>query len=302
MKDLRYRLSFKAQKDGQLLREALSDFEISKRALTAIKFDGGTLLVNGIERNVRHPLTSGDEVTVIFPIEEISDGLVPEIGDLSIVHEDDELLIVEKPPYQSTIPSHDHPKGSIANIIAAHLKAQQIVSTVHVVTRLDRNTSGLMCIAKHSHIHHLMCIAQKEHTIHRTYEAFVHGHVQEDFQQIISPIGRKDGSIIEREVRPDGQFAHTDVQVMKRFSIQGEKISHVRLNLHTGRTHQIRVHMASIGHPLLGDDLYGGTRELIDRQALHCVSLELKHPLTCEKMLFTSKLPEDMKKIIPKEL
>ena len=302
MKDFRYRLSFKVQKDGQLLREALRDFEISKRALTAIKFEGGTLLVNGVERNVRHPLTSGDMVIVIFPIEEISDGLVPETGVLSIVYEDNEILILEKPPYQSTIPSHDHPTGSIANIIAAHFKVHQIASTVHVVTRLDRNTSGLMCIAKHRHIHHLMSMAQKEHTIHRTYEAFVHGNVQEDFQQIIAPIGRKDGSIIEREVRQDGHFAHTDVQVLNRFCIQDEKISYVRLNLHTGRTHQIRVHMASIGHPLLGDDLYGGTRELIDRQALHCVSLELEHPIKHEKMVFRSKLPEDMKNIIPGEM
>ncbi|MFJ8261762.1 RluA family pseudouridine synthase [Rummeliibacillus sp. NPDC094406] len=298
IKDFRYRITFISQNDSQLLREALMEYGISKRALTAIKFQGGSLLVNGVERNVRYPLAIGDEITVIFPIEEISEGLLPEKGELAVQYEDDALLIVEKPPYQSTIPSHDHPTGSVANIIAAHLQAQQIVSTVHVVTRLDRNTSGLMCIAKHRHIHHLMSEAQKKHSISRTYEAFVHGHIFDDFQQIISPIGRKDGSIIEREVRQDGQFAHTDVQVIKRFSVQGEKISHVRLTLHTGRTHQIRVHMSSIGHPLLGDDLYGGTRELIDRQALHCVSLVLQHPLTHEKMEWHSELPEDMQKVI----
>lgn len=297
MQDLRYRIKFTAQKDKQLLREALMDYGISKRALTSVKFRGGELLVNGIERNVRHLLTLGDEITVIFPNEERSEGLIPEEGELNIQYEDNELLIVEKPPYISTIPSHDHPTGSIANFIAAHLKAQQVVSTVHVVTRLDRNTSGLMCIAKHRHIHHLMSIEQKKHTIHRTYEAFVHGHVLTDFQEIIAPIGRKENSIIEREVRQDGHYAHTDVNVIGRFSIQGEKISHVRLTLHTGRTHQIRVHMAAIGHPLLGDDLYGGKRNLIKRQALHCVSLVLQHPLTRTEMEWQSELPEDMKNI-----
>lgn len=301
MQDLRYRLTFTARKGQQLLREALADIGVSKRALTAIKFQGGTLLVNGKEQNVRFPLSIGDEVTVIFPLEEISDGLLPESGELAIKYEDDALLIVEKPPYQSTIPSHDHPTGTIANVVAAHLQAQKIRSTVHVVTRLDKDTSGLMCIAKHRHIHHLMSEAQKKREIHRTYEAFVHGEIAEDFLQIIAPIGRKDDSIIEREVREDGKFAHTDVQVLNRYNIHGEKISHVRLKLHTGRTHQIRVHMASIGHPLVGDDLYGGNRELITRQALHCVALELQHPLNGQMMKWTSELPEDMKKILISE-
>ncbi|MGM9968476.1 RluA family pseudouridine synthase [Rummeliibacillus sp. POC4] len=297
MQDLRYRLTFTAQKEQQLLREALADIGVSKRALTAIKFQGGALLVNGKEQNVRFPLNIGDEVTVIFPMEEISDGLLPESGELAIKYEDDVLLILEKPPYQSTIPSHDHPTGSIANFVAAHLKEQQIRSTVHVVTRLDRDTSGLMCIAKHRHIHHLMSEAQKKREIHRTYEALVHGEISEDFLQIIAPIGRKDGSIIEREVREDGKFAHTDVQVLNRYRIHGEDISHVRLNLHTGRTHQIRVHMASIGHPLLGDDLYGGKRELVARQALHCVELELLHPLNGQTLKWTSEFPEDIRRI-----
>lgn len=297
MHDLRYRLTFSAQQK-QILREALANMGVSKRALTAIKFQGGTLLVNGEEQNVRFPLNIGDEVTVIFPIEEISDGLLPENGELAIKYEDDALLIVEKPPYQSTIPSHDHPTGSIANVVAAHLQAKNIRSTVHVVTRLDRDTSGLMCIAKHSHIHHLMSEAQKKREIHRTYEALVHGEISEDLLQIIAPIGRKDGSIIEREVREDGKFAHTDVQVLNRYSVKGEKITHVRLNLHTGRTHQIRVHMASIGHPLLGDDLYGGRRDLIARQALHCVELKLLHPLNNQTLKWTSEFPEDIRRIL----
>ncbi len=166
------------------------------------------------------------------------------------------------------------------------------------MTRLDRDTSGLLCIAKHAHIHHLTGLAQRSGEISRQYEAIVHGHVGQDKQSIIMPIGRKDTSIIEREVREDGQFAHTDVTVLQRFNFNNMPMTHIRLKLHTGRTHQIRVHMAYLGHPLIGDELYGGSREQLNRQALHCVSLAMLHPLTGESLHFTSALNEDMQRLI----
>ncbi|MGE7622558.1 RluA family pseudouridine synthase [Viridibacillus sp. NPDC096237] len=297
MKDLRYRLTFKVEQE-QLFRDALAMWGISKRALTAIKFQGGQLLVNDIEQNVRHSLKQNDLVTIIFPPEEISKGLVPEDGKLEVIFEDHELLVISKQPFQNTIPSHDHPNGSVANFVAAHLQQQDLASTVHIVTRLDRDTSGIMCIAKHRHVHHLMSEAQKKHEIHRTYEAVVHGHVESEQQEIMAPIGRKDGSIIEREVRSDGQFAHTDVVVLKRLIIGGEAVTHIRLKLHTGRTHQIRVHMASIGHPLVGDTLYGGRRDVIDRQALHCVELQLYHPVSKQYYCWHTGLPKDMQSLL----
>lgn len=294
--DNRFTVTFIAKKRGQLLREAIADFGISKRALTAIKFDGGEILVNGQEQNVRHILQTGDEITVKFPKEQISDGLVAQEGPLNIVYEDEALLVLDKPAYMSTIPSREHPDGSMANFIAGYFSRQDIASTVHVVTRLDRDTSGLLCIAKHRHIHHLTGLMQRERAIHREYEAIVHGHVEP--QSIIAPIGRKESSIIEREVREDGQYAHTDVSVLKQLMINGLPYSHIRLKLHTGRTHQIRVHMAHIGHPLAGDELYGGSRELIKRQALHCVKLQLMHPVTGKMLVFESILPPDMLKIM----
>ncbi len=296
--DTRYTLSFTAQKDGQLLREALSERHISKRALTAIKFEGGLLTVNGVECNVRHPLQMGDCVEVKFPPEEKSEGLVVEYGELTIVYEDETILVLDKPAHQSTIPSREHPTKSIANNVCGYFEHQGLASTVHIVTRLDRDTSGLLCIAKHAHIHHLTGLAQRGGQVSREYEAIVHGHVVEDWQSIIAPIGRKDTSIIEREVRKDGQFAHTDVSVKRRFHIKEEPMTHIRLKLHTGRTHQIRVHMAYLGHPLVGDELYGGTRQWIDRQALHCVSLSMQHPLTREILHFTSSLNGDMQQLI----
>ena len=294
--DNRFTVTFIAKKQGQLLREAIADFGISKRALTAIKFDGGEILVNGREQNARHILQAGDEITVKFPKEQISGGLIAQEGPLDIVFEDEALLVLDKPAYMSTIPSREHPDGSMANFIAGYFSRQDIASTVHVVTRLDRDTSGLLCIAKHRHIHHLAGLMQRERAIHREYEAIVHGHVEP--QSIIAPIGRKDSSIIEREVREDGQYAHTDVSVLKQLMINGSPYSYIRLKLHTGRTHQIRVHMAHIGHPLAGDELYGGSRELIKRQALHCVKLQLMHPVTGKMLIFESILPPDMRKIM----
>ncbi|RKQ18077.1 RluA family pseudouridine synthase [Ureibacillus endophyticus] len=297
--DTRYKLQFIANQNGQLLRNAISNQGISKKALTSIKFNGGTILVNGIEKNVRHVLNEGDEITIIFPPEEISDGLIVEQGELNILFEDEALLIIEKPPFMNTIPSREHPTGSVANFVSGYFQQKGIHSTVHIVTRLDHNTSGLVCIAKHSHIHHLMGLQQKRGQINKQYEAIVHGHVDLDEQQIIAPIGRSETSIIERVVRSDGQYSHTDVKVLKRgYSNNGEPLTHVRLKLHTGRTHQIRVHMAYIGHPLVGDDLYGGSKSLLNRQALHCVLLEMVHPITMEKLSFSSDLLESLKKLM----
>ncbi|RHW39854.1 RluA family pseudouridine synthase [Lysinibacillus yapensis] len=295
----RFQLQFQAEVDGQLLRQAIQKQGISKKALTSIKYNGGYLLVNGEEKTVRHVLKKGDEITIQFPPEQFSDGLIVEQGELTILYEDEALLIIDKPPFVNTIPSREHPKGSIANFICGYFEKQGIVSTVHIVTRLDRDTSGVLCIAKNRHIHHLMGLQQKQHKMNKQYEAMVHGHVIEEQQAIIAPIGRKETSIIEREVRADGQYSHTDVKVLKRgYTQNGEPISHVRLQLHTGRTHQIRVHMAHIGHPLVGDELYGGSRVLLNRQALHCVSLEMNHPLTEQKLQFTSEPLEDMKGLL----
>lgn len=290
-----FKMQFQATKDGELLRDAIQKQEISSRALTDIKYRGGKILVNGEERNVRHILSKGDEITIIFPEEKASDSLEPEQGDLNIIYEDDALLIIDKPPYINTIPSREHPAGSIANYVYGYFQERGIDSTIHVVTRLDRDTSGLVCIAKHRHIHHLMSLQLQKGLIRKEYEAIVHGHVSSDVS-IILPIGRKSTSIIEREVRKDGQFAHTDVKVLKHFVYQREPLSHVRLRLHTGRTHQIRVHMSHIGHPLVGDDLYGGNQEFFDRQALHCVQLEFFHPLSREKFIFSSEIVDSMKK------
>ncbi len=228
-----------------------------------------------------------------------SDGLVPEAGNLAIVYEDHAILIIDKPAGQGTIPSRDQPSGTVANLVAGKFEVEHVPSTVHVVTRLDTDTSGLICIAKNRHIHHLLSEQMKADGFERSYIAFVEGDIEEHDFIIEQPIGRKDGSIIERTVRPDGQYARTDVQVLDRFERNGVPHTAVSLRLHTGRTHQIRVHMQWLGHPLAGDDLYGGTHCLLTRQALHCARVSFRHPLTKELMTFTSGLPLDMGQLMP---
>lgn len=298
MMSKQFQMTFTTEADGVLLREALGQFGISKRALTAIKYEGGQLLVNGVEQTVRYALRQGDKVTVIFPIERPSEGLVAQQGPLDIVYEDDAVLILNKAAAQSTIPSREHPTGSVANVLMHYFEQTGLQSTAHIVTRLDRDTSGLMCIAKHRHIHHLIGLAQKTHDVDRTYEAIVHGHIVDDFIEVKAPIGRSDTSIIEREVRADGQFAHTDVTVLKRVLYKGEPLTHVRLKLYTGRTHQIRVHLAHLGYPLIGDGLYGGSKALIDRHALHCVKLTYAHPLTAQPCVHEIPLAHDLQQLL----
>lgn len=290
-------LEFNVNEENLLLREFLHMNGISRRTLTAVKYDGGKLFVNGSEQTVRYTLAKGDVVSVSFPVEEPSEGLTPEFGPLSIIYEDEAILIIDKPAGQGTIPSRDQPNGTIANYIAGKFATQRVPSTVHIVTRLDTDTSGLICVAKNRHIHHLLNEQMRTTGFKRRYIAFIEGNVEWENCVIEQPIGRKDGSIIERIVREDGQYARTDAKVISRYEQNSELYTFVSLELHTGRTHQIRVHMKWLGHPLIGDDLYGGSCKLIGRQALHCTSIGFRHPLSNAELKFYSDLPPDLNKL-----
>lgn len=278
---------------GVLIRDYLKEKEISKTALTDIKFNGGCILVNGAEMTVRYELKSGDLLEVYYPPEKHSEGIVEEKIPLSILYEDPYILIIDKPAAMNSIPSREHPTGSVASALVGYYQSINLQSTAHIVTRLDRDTSGILLIAKHRHIHHLFSKQQKSGGVHRTYEAFVHGALPTMKGTIVAPIGRKKDSIIEREVTVDGQYACTHYMVKRNYAL----FTHIQLRLETGRTHQIRVHMKHIGHPLLGDDLYGGLRELIQRQALHCREITFFHPIYQKEMMFSSPLPKEMTRL-----
>ncbi|WP_335869943.1 RluA family pseudouridine synthase [Bacillus sp. 2205SS5-2] len=280
--------------DENILRSFLIEKGISKRALTAIKFSGGKIEVNGEEEDVRYKLKCGDTLSLTFPSEVRSAKLIPEELPLEIIYEDEHLLVVNKPPFMNTIPSREHPSGSLANGLIHYYDKKKINGTIHIVTRLDRNTSGLLLIAKHSYVHSLLGKCQQNGHITRKYEALVQGKLSKPNGIIQAPIGRKDSSIIEREVRQDGQFSCTKYHLLSQFN----SYAHVSLTLSTGRTHQIRVHMSYIGHPLLGDDLYGGKKEDIHRQALHSKELTFYHPIFQKELTFTISLPSDMNSLI----
>jgi len=279
---------------GKLIKRFLQEHQISKASLTDIKFKGGAILVNGKEENVKYILQEGDTLSIYFPHEVVSEQMGGEKIPLTLIYEDDYLIIVNKPPFMNTIPSREHPTGSLSNAIIGYYSEKGIQATAHIVTRLDRNTSGLVLIAKHRHIHHLLSISQKKNELLRTYEALAEGNFISIEGDIEAPIARKKDSIIERCVDKEGQYAFTHYKVIKQF----EYFAHVELQLKTGRTHQIRVHLSHIGHPLLGDDLYGGPKNIILRQALHCKSIHFLHPMTKERMHFNADLPDDMQKIL----
>lgn len=281
-------------RDGLTIKEFLRKQSISKRALTAIKFSGGKITVDGKERNVRYQLKKGERLMVVFPPEKPSEGIEAEDIPLSIVYEDPYLLVISKPAGMNTIPSREHPSGSLANALLGYYEKKGIQAAPHIVTRLDRNTSGLVLAAKNRHIHHLFSEMQKRRKVKRTYQALAEGVFSNQQGTIEQPIGRKDTSIIERTVREDGQYACTHYHVLRQY----DQFAYVQLTLGTGRTHQIRVHLSFIGHPLLGDDLYGGDASLIARQALHCAKLQFPHPVFQKDMEFSEPLPRDMKQIL----
>ncbi len=281
-----------ASEHGMIMRDYLKkEIRISRRALSAIKYKGGKLLVDGQERSVRHVLQEGEKLQIIFPPETPSAFLAENELPLDLVYEDDVVLIVNKPAGIPVIPSQLYPSGTLANGLLYYFHAQHLASTVHIINRLDRNTSGLMLVAKNRFSHERFFKMQKKRDIHRRYLACVQGTIDQDQGVIDAPIGRKEGSAIERCVDwREGRRAITHYKVLQRSA----DWTLVAVRLQTGRTHQIRVHFASIGHPLLGDDLYGGPLTLINRQALHSFEVSFMHPFTGERMHVHQQCPEDM--------
>jgi 23S rRNA pseudouridine1911/1915/1917 synthase len=289
------RYTFIVNQDGMNIRSYLREIQgISRALLVACKHVRGILL-NGKPTYLDHPVKIGDEIQLIVPEEE-SENIVPEPIPFAPVYEDDEILIVNKSPNMCIHPTMLHPTGTLANGVVYSWLERGEKRKFRPVTRLDKDTSGLVLIAKSQFAHQQLAILQQKGAIHRYYEALVHGVVAKDQGVICAPIMRKPDSIMERIVHEKGQHAVTHYTVLERF----KDCTHVQLKLETGRTHQIRVHMKYINHPLLGDDLYGGKTDWISRQALHARKLSFIHPLTKEDLSFTTDLPDDMVRIIEK--
>ncbi|GGP14455.1 RluA family pseudouridine synthase [Oceanobacillus neutriphilus] len=262
----------------------------SRRLLTAMKQEGGKFLINAEDSYITETLKLNDQLTVIFP-EEASGSIEATEMELSILYEDEDHLVLNKPAGKACLPSMNDRQNSLANGVLAYYQSTGHPATVHIVTRLDKDTSGLVLIAKNRYVHALLSEAQKKNEIKRTYEAIITGEMNHPAGTINAPIARKKISIIEREVNwKEGKEAATDYQTLS--VLAGAAL--LRVQLKTGRTHQIRVHFSHFGHPLLGDDLYGGKTDVISRQALHCAELEWTHPFQNKRMKFNCGLPLDM--------
>ena len=278
--------TIKPEEHGTSILNFLKKQEISKKAIVATKHRGGDLQVNGEHQTVRYVLQTNDELKIIFPPEERSAGLASYELPLDIIFEDDYLLVVNKPAGIPTIPSIRHPYETLANALVHYYNQEKIESTIHFVNRLDRDTSGLLVVAKYRHIHHLMTKDVKQ--IKRKYYTLVKGHLTTS-GTVEAPIARLQEGNVKRGVREDGDHAVTHYRVSET---QGENTL-IECELETGRTHQIRLHMDYLGHPLIGDTLYDDQALFLeDGHLLHSYYVSFIHPITKETYEFQTDLPK----------
>lgn len=270
-------------------------FHISDRLLLKLKRHN-QIFVNGKPALVGTSLHFNDIVSTDISFHETSENIVPTKIPLQIIFEDEAMLIVNKPAGISVHPSMAHFSDSLSNGVQYYFEENNIHTKIRPVNRLDKDTSGIVIFAKNEYVQESMIRQMANHTFEKWYQAILSGTLDNThkFGTIQANISRKEGSIIEREINPNGQIAITHYQLIQNY----ENYCLVEFKLETGRTHQIRVHSKHIGHPILVDTLYGTSSELISRQALHAYQISFVHPLTNQQMNFNVNLPTDMKTLI----
>ncbi|MCR4998770.1 MAG: RluA family pseudouridine synthase [Lachnospiraceae bacterium] len=266
------------------------------RGLVAALKRNPLVILNDAPAMAYYPLHIGDVLRIILPPEAVysSEQILPTEVPLDIRYEDEDLLVINKPAGMSIHPSLHHYEDSLANAVAGYYQKQGTSIVFRCVNRLDKNTTGLTIIAKNQLASAVLNTAAKNRQIHRTYLAIVEGSLQGS-GIIDAPIGRVDDSVILRQVDYDnGQSAITHYKALK----ESNGYTLVECHLETGRTHQIRIHMKHIGHPLPGDYLYHPVFDAINRQPLHSYSLTFEHPITGVPMEFTCPMPKDMEEML----
>ena len=278
----------------QTLLSFLKHKNYSSQIITHLKRTENGILLNGEWGRVRDILHTGDMLIINLIETESSENIIPTNLPLDIVYEDEDILIVNKPADMPIHPSQGNYDNTLANAVAYYYQQKGESFTYRCINRLDRDTTGLLIVAKHMYSASLLSEMVAKREIHREYLALATGEVPKS-GTIVASIGRVDGSTIERHVdEAHGDYACTHYKRL----IYNNGYSLVSLKLETGRPHQIRVHMKHIGHPLPGDFLYNPDYSVIKRQALHSHRLVFKHPITGESLEFVADLPMDMKKII----
>jgi 23S rRNA pseudouridine1911/1915/1917 synthase len=295
-----------AADDGLTVRTLLRHAGVSARLMTKIRHgggleSGGAIYLRGAPARSRDIVRAGDEVRVVFPEEKT--WFEPEDIPVHVIFEDDDLLILDKQPGLVVHPTKGHHGGTLANGIAQHMQERSEQYQPRVASRLDMNTSGVLSVCKNGHAQWSLAQQQDAGTVTKIYLALAVGAFAEPCGRIDLPIAPPAGGTPQRLVRPEaegGRAAQTEYEVLGSFSPQNAGVlTLVRLRLLTGRTHQIRVHLAAIGHPVLGDTLYGAVSPLIARQALHAAEIAFAHPKDGRPLSFSAPLPEDMARLLP---
>lgn len=260
----------------------------SRRMISRLKREPEHILRNGVHLRMIDQLHNGDILTVILQ-EEASHILPNPKLFVPIVYEDDDLILFDKPAFMPVHPSIAHYSDTLANYFAYYMEQKGLSLVFRPINRLDANTTGLCLVAKNA-----FCANQLSGSLEKEYTAVLTGEFPQDQGIIDAPIARMPGSIIKRTVDPTGQKSITEYRVRKRTN----GFTLVQVKLHTGRTHQIRVHFSHLGYPLAGDDLYGGDTSLINRHALCCTRLQFLHPIMHKKIDFCINIQNDMKYLL----
>ena len=280
---------------GLRVEQFLRRRRYSGQNLSEIKRMPKSILVNGVHYYMRQELSKGDHLQVRICETQNSEKIPPTKLPLDIIYEDEDLLVLNKPAGMPIHPSLNNYTNSMANALAYYFQSQGKPFIFRCCNRLDRDTSGLTIVSKHLVSGSILSDMTKYREVHREYLAITRGSVTPSEGTIQAPLGRKEGTIIERTVDWEhGEDAVTHYKVVK----EANGHSLVSLRLETGRTHQIRIHMKYLGYPLIGDYLYNPDMEYMTRQALHSHHMEFTHPITGEHMSFTAPLPEDMARVM----
>lgn len=275
---------------GQRLDKAVAELTDLSRSLANEQIKDGRILVNGQAKKAKYAVKEGDVISYELPEPEVVE-YVPEDIPLEIVYQDEDVAVVNKPQGMVVHPSAGHTSGTLVNALMYHIKDLSGINGVlrpGIVHRIDKDTSGLLMIAKNDQAHVALADELKDKKSLRKYWAIVHGNLPNDRGVIEAPIGRSEKDRKKQAVTAKGKPALTRFQVLERFG----DYSLVELQLETGRTHQIRVHMAYIGHPVAGDEVYGPRKTLKGHgQFLHARTLGFTHPRTGEVLEFTAEAP-----------
>ena len=280
---------------GLRVEQFLRRKRYSGQNLSEIKRMPKSILVNGVHYYMRQELSTGDHLQVRICETQNSEKIPSTKLPLDIIYEDEDLLVLNKPAGMPIHPSLNNYTNSMANALAYYFQSQGKPFIFRCCNRLDRDTSGLTIVSKHLVSGSILSDMTKYREVHREYLAIARGSVTPSEGTIQAPLGRKEGTIIERTVDWEhGEDAVTHYKLVR----EANGHSLVSLRLETGRTHQIRIHMKYLGYPLIGDYLYNPDMEYMTRQALHSHHMEFTHPITGAHMSFTAPLPEDMARVM----